>query len=213
MVVSEKSPSTAQFAKLSSKTLKEKTGRDWSEWIEWLDEAEAQDMSHKEIVALLKGMGSPWYRQKIALGYREAKGNRELGEVFFGYEIGVTRTFPIPVRKAWDLMTSDQGLAIWLGNLKDGRVEPGESFLTDEGITGKITVLEPHSHFRMVWKPENWRGSSTLQVRVMGSKSKHAGKSVISFHHEKLPDATDREAMRKHWEEKLAELTQLIERK
>jgi hypothetical protein len=74
-------------------------------------------------------------------------------------------------------------------------------------------VLEPGSHFRLAWKPDNWRHNSTLQVRVTGSRSKHAGKSVISFHHEKLPRPTDRDAMKKHWEEKLSDLAEIIKGK
>ena len=154
-----------------------------------------------------------WYRQKIALGYREAIGQRQPGELASGYEIGVTRTFPIPTQKAWELMTSDQGLNAWLGELEDGSIGTSKSFKTKEGVTGTITVLEPGSHFRMAWKPEDWHHSSTLQVRVTGSKSKNAGKSVISFHHEKLPNVADREAMREHWEEKLSDLAEIIKGK
>lgn len=206
--------SANQLAKLSSKAVKEKTGRDWAEWIEWLDSLQSAGKTHRQIVTLLsEHVESIWYRQKIALGYREATGQRMPGELASGYEIGVTRTFPIPRTKAWELMASEKGLSAWLGDLEDGRIGPAESFKTKEGITGTITVLEPGSHFRLAWKPDNWRHDSTLQVRVTGSKSKHAGKSVISFHHEKLPRAADRDAMKKHWEEKLSDLAEIIKGK
>ncbi|WP_353719680.1 SRPBCC domain-containing protein [Dyadobacter sp. 676] len=206
--------STDQLAKLPSKTLKLKTGRDWTEWIDWLDSHEATTKEHKQIVAILADqVESAWYRQKIASGYREARGLRALGELSSGYEVGVTKTVPVPAAKAWEMITSGAGLAVWLGNLAEGKIARGQTFRTKDGITGTITVLEPGSHLRMAWKPENWRGSSTLQVRVTGSRSKHAGKSVISFHQEKLPDATDREEMKAYWEEKLSRLTQIIKGK
>ncbi|SEJ62903.1 Uncharacterized conserved protein YndB, AHSA1/START domain [Dyadobacter sp. SG02] len=206
--------SSDQLAKLSSSTLKEKTGRDWAEWIEWLDNLKSDGRTHKDIVTLLTDhVESTWYRQKIALGYREATGQRQLGELLSGYEVGVSRTFPVSAKKAWELIASEEGLSTWLGALADGRIGAAESFSTRDGIIGTITVFEPGSHFRMAWKPEYWRYNSTLQVRVTGSKSKSAGKSVISFHHEKLPRAADRDAMKRHWEEKLSDLAQIIKGK
>jgi uncharacterized protein YndB with AHSA1/START domain len=214
MARSDTTSSANQLAKLSSKAVKEKTGRDWAEWIEWLDSMQSEGKTHRQIVTLLsQHVESIWYRQKIALGYREATGQRLPGQLSSGYEIGVTRTFPIPRTRAWELMASEQGLSAWLGDLEDGSISPTESFTTKEGITGTVTVLEPGSHFRMAWKPEHWRHNSTLQVRVTGSKSKHAGKSVISFHHEMLPRAADRDAMKKHWEEKLSDLAEIIKGK
>lgn len=214
MAINETLSSTDQLAKLSSQTLKEKTGRDWAEWIEWLDNMKADGKGHRELAAMLADhVENNWYRQKIALGYREVTGQRQPGELLSGYEVGVSRTFPIPMHKAWDLITSEEGLLTWLGALTDGRFGAGETFKTKEGITATITVFEPGSHFRMAWKPEYWRYNSTLQVRVIGSKSKSAGKSVISFHHEKLPRAADRDAMKRHWEEKLSGLAEIIKGK
>ncbi|MCF0069936.1 SRPBCC domain-containing protein [Dyadobacter sp. CY261] len=214
MATSDTLSLTEQLAKLSSKALTEKTGKDWHEWIEWLDELGGEQKSHRELVSLLADhIHSPWYRQKIALGFREAKGLRELGEVSSGYEVGVTRTVRVPLKKAWEIMTSQEGLAIWLGDITKGDVSEGASFETKQGITGTITVLEADSHFRMAWKPASWRNSSTLQVRVTGSKARSAGKSVINFHHEKLPRASDRAAMKKYWEEKLSVLAEIIKGK
>jgi uncharacterized protein YndB with AHSA1/START domain len=203
-----------ELAKLSSHTLKEKTGRNWAEWIEWLDNLKSDGRAHKDIVALLEDhVENAWYRQKIALGYREATGQRQLGELLSGYEVGVSRTFPIPAQKAWELIASEEGLSTWLGFLADGHIAMGESFKTQDGITGIVTIMDPGSHFRIAWKPEYWRYNSTLQVRVTGSKSKSAGKSVISFHHEKLPRAADRDAMKRHWQEKLSDLAEIIKGK
>lgn len=214
MAINETLSSTDQLAKLSSQTLKEKTGRDWAEWLEWLDNMKADGKGHRELVAMLADhVENNWYRQKIALGYREVTGQRQPGELLSGYEVGVSRTFPIPMHKAWELITSEEGLLTWLGALTDGRVGAAETFKTKEGITATITVFEPGSHFRMAWKPEYWRYNSILQVRVIGSKSKSAGKSVISFHHEKLPRAADRDAMKRHWEEKLSGLAEIIKGK
>lgn len=214
MATGDTSTSKRQLAKLSSKAVKEKTGRNWEEWIEWLDDRKPAGKTHRQIVALLsEHIESIWYRQKIALSYREVRGNLPPGELLSGYEVGVSRTFPIPMSKAWELVTSEQGLSAWLGEVEDGSIDVAETFKTKEGVTGSVTILEAGSHFRMAWKPQNWRHSTILQVRVTGSKSKTACKSVISFHHEKLPRAIDRDAMKRRWEEKLYELAEIIKGK
>ncbi|MGV3603513.1 MAG: hypothetical protein ACO1N1_20000 [Dyadobacter fermentans] len=214
METSEKKSSKEQLARLSAAALKNKTGRGWKEWIQWLDDLGADKKTPREVqAALAEHVDNVWYRQKIALGYREARGLRGVGELESGYEIGVTRTFPIHSSKAWEVLTSEEGLAAWVGDLENGAIGPDESFTTKEGITGTITVLQPGSHFRIAWQPLHWRQSSILQVRVIGSKSKNAGKSVISFHHEKLPGAGDRSAMKQRWEEKLSHLAEIIKGK
>ena len=44
-----------------------------------------------------------------------------------GWEIGVSRTVPHPLDEVWRLLTSDEGLALWLGEgaLRDGRRNGG----------------------------------------------------------------------------------------
>ena len=48
------------------------TGKPWEEWLEVLDRAEAREMDHRQIVALLAedpGLSSGWWQQTIAVGY------------------------------------------------------------------------------------------------------------------------------------------------
>lgn len=214
MIDNETFSSTDQLAKLSSNVLLEKTGKGWDTWIKWLDKAAAENLTHKALVSMLEShVESMWYRQKIALGYREAKGKRELGEIASGYEVGIRHTFPLTAKQAWQFITSREALDIWLGPLKTGKFREGSSFETTDGLTGTITVLEPGSHLRMSWQPAQWRHSSILQMRVMANKAKDVAKSAIIFHHEKLPAPSDRVDMKKHWEEKLSGLAEIIKGK
>ncbi len=64
-------------------------------------------------------------------------------------------------------------------------------------------VLIANSRLRMGFHPPGWDEPSTLQVRVNPGKS---GKTALSFHHERLPDAHAREAMRQRWKDTLAQL-------
>ncbi|MFN2128846.1 MAG: hypothetical protein ACK2TU_13385, partial [Anaerolineales bacterium] len=66
--------------------------------------------------------------------------------------------------------------------------------LTD-GSYGTIRVYTPGSHLRITWQPRGWARPSTIQVRVI-----HKGnRSIIAFHQEHLPGATERAERRQHF--------------
>jgi uncharacterized protein YndB with AHSA1/START domain len=119
-----------------------------------------------------------------------------------GWEIGCRKTFPVSAHTAWDFMFSDEGLALWPGRL-DQEIAVKESYKTSNGAEGVIRVFKPFSHIRLTWKKKGWENVSTLQVRVMAGGN---GKAVISFHHEKLQDAAQREEMKAHWDKVLEKI-------
>lgn len=124
-----------------------------------------------------------------------------------GFQLGIRRTFPISYDKAWDLLFSDNGLKIWIGELISGDFSINQDYQTKEGISGCIKVFKPFSHIRLTWKKNEWQNVSTLQIRIIVSKSG----TTISFHQEKLLDNNQRAEMKKHWENILTKLTDKIE--
>lgn len=124
-----------------------------------------------------------------------------------GFQIGIRRTFSISSKKTWDFLFSDKGLKIWLGELISGDLSINQDYQTKEGITGCIKVFKPFSHIRLTWKKNEWQNVSTLQIRIIVSKSG----TTISFHQEKLLDNNQRAEMKKHWENILSKLTDKIE--
>ncbi|CAM3280202.1 hypothetical protein [Brevibacillus sp. AY1] len=40
-----------------------------------------------------------------------------------GFQVGVRRTFPIPQEQAWEMLTSSEGLTLWLGNSPSVQLE------------------------------------------------------------------------------------------
>lgn len=123
-----------------------------------------------------------------------------------GWEIGVRRTFPITADKAWRLLMTQPGLGYWLGHGVGPEFKRGDAYTTQEGATGFIRSYTDGSLIRLRWQPPHWDFTSTLQIRV----SPAAGGATISIHHEKLQNAEQREAMRAHWGEVLAKLSELI---
>ena len=119
-----------------------------------------------------------------------------------GFQFGLQRTFPVTGEEAWDFMVSDRGLKIWLGDLVSP-LELKRKYLTKSGIHGLVRVFKPYSHLRMNWKKNNWENMSTLQIRTIGNSD---GKSIISFHQEKLTDAKQRAEMKEYWNRKMDDL-------
>jgi uncharacterized protein YndB with AHSA1/START domain len=123
-----------------------------------------------------------------------------------GYEIGVRRTLPLSLDAAWRLLTSAEGLGLWLGDLPAADFAPDAAYRLADGTRGEIRVFKPGSHVRLTWQPPGWARPSTIQVRVLPS----GARTAIAFHQEHLPDGAAREARRAHFAAALDGLAWLI---
>jgi uncharacterized protein YndB with AHSA1/START domain len=175
------------------------TGRTWDQWEELLDGLGAAERSHREIVALVAGHGgevSGWWQQSVAVGYEKLKGKRKTGETAdAGVQVGVQRTLEVNPERAWQLLTSAEGVRAWLGAGARLRFEEGERYRTDDGAEGEVRVVRPGRHVRLTRHPKGWPRPSTMQVRVEGKGER----AVIGFHEEHLPDLGERERRREHY--------------
>jgi hypothetical protein len=124
-----------------------------------------------------------------------------------GFQIGIRRTFPISPEKAWGFLFSENGLKIWLGELISGEFSINQDYQTKEGVIGSLKVFKLFSHIRLTWKKNGWQNITTLQIRIIASKSG----TTISFHQEKLLDENQRAKMKKYWGNILTKLTDKIE--
>ncbi|RWR04611.1 SRPBCC domain-containing protein [Siminovitchia fortis] len=116
-----------------------------------------------------------------------------------GFQVGIRRTFPISQEKAWELVTSEDGLKLWLGESDGITLQPGQKYITKTGA-GEIRVFKPLHQLRLTWQKEGWPKPSTVQVRII---SKERNKATISFHQENLSDKNIREEMKEYWEKVL----------
>lgn len=190
--------------RISDDAVRRATGRGWDEWTGWLDERGAAAMSHKEIVALLRGPGavaSGWWQQSVAVAYERAKGLRVEGRApDVGFEIGVSRTVPLPADEAWRRLTGPDGVRVWLGDLPGLRFEAGERYRLSDGTTGEVRVVVAGERLRVTRRPEGWARAATVQLRV----TPKGGRSVVAFHEEHLPSVEEREARRAHFQAAIA---------
>jgi uncharacterized protein YndB with AHSA1/START domain len=109
-----------------------------------------------------------------------------------GFQIGARRTMPVGFEKAWQLLTSEKGLSLWLGKTGELELKKGAQYRLEDGTHGEVKVCEPLSHLRLTWHQSGWQRASTIQVRVIPRDER----TVIAFHQEHLPGLLEREERR-----------------
>ena len=196
------------LGRISSASVRRATGRGWEEWLEALDAAGAADWDHKAIVAHLERehpeAGSGWWRQSIAVEYERARGKRAVGQTAdAGFQVGVQRTLDMGLEEVWELIISRPEL--WLGEGASVTFEKGHRYEVPSvrgapGARGEIRVVRPRQRLRLTWQPDGWPSAATLQLTLAEAAS---GRTAITAHLERLPDASARAAMRTHWSEAL----------
>lgn len=202
---------TQATGRISDEAVEKATGKMWAAWLALLDEAGAAGWEHKDVASFLAGRHglTPWWSQTVTVGYERARGLRAAGETAgAGFEVGAQKTVALPQERAWGLLVSPRGLAVWLGETPGVALAAGQAFATTEGITGTVRVFNPPHHMRMTWRPEGWSRASTLQVRAVPVG---AGRTSLRFHHEQLAGERGRGRIRQRWHEALAELAALAE--
>jgi len=125
-----------------------------------------------------------------------------------GWEIGVRRTLPISTGEAWEALMTQPGMGYWLGHGVRPVFKKGASYKTTEGTEGDIRSYDQGHLIRMTWQPPDWDFASTLQIRVLPAKTG----ATISFHHEKLANGDQREAMHAHWMAVMDRLEALVKK-
>lgn len=197
-------------ATISDAAVEAATGKNWRKWNGLLSKAKKERWSHQEIVAHLKTRYklSPWWCQMVTVVFEKENGLRTPGRTASaGFEVGAQVTFPIPARKVWNLVTSAEGLKIWLKPVSPFAMASHRKFKTRDGATGIVRVLKPPKHLRMTWQPRGWSRASTIQVRVVATGK---GRTSLRFHQEQIPNAPERERMRKRWKDVLAKFDESL---
>ncbi|MFE7615543.1 SRPBCC domain-containing protein [Streptomyces sp. NPDC057496] len=120
-----------------------------------------------------------------------------------GWEIGVSRTLPLPPAAVWDFLTGREGARLWLGPVEGAGglpTEKGEPYRTADGVAGELRGHRPGSRIRLT------HGSTTVQVTVSPAPGAGGTKSVLRFHQEHLASAAEREERRAHWRRVMDEI-------
>lgn len=133
---------------------------------------------------------------------------REVGRTEdVGYQIGVRRTVPCTIDEAWELLTSREGLDVWLGPGAQLSPEKGATYETEGGTSGEVRSFRERDRIRVTYRPPDRSHDTTVQVALLET----ATGTAFLFHQEHLADGEERERQREHWRGVIARLVDLLE--
>lgn len=187
-VVKPPAPPAVSDPGMSDEAIRRGTGRGWAEWFEVLDAWGGTGGSHVEIARYLhEEHGVPgWWTQSVAVGYERARGMRAPHQRPDGYQVSVSRTFPVEVDVLFRAFAEAGHRARWLdpGTLDVRTTQPGRSARFD---------------FR----------DGTTRVQAYFT-AKGPAKAGVQVQHERLADAAAVEATRAFWKERLRRLADVL---
>ena len=173
---------------ISDEAVREKTGQAWDEWFAFLDASGAQDLSHREIVALLKERTelNGWWQQMVTVTYEQARGIREMHQKEDGYQISASKTISVPVEILYRSWADTRQRARWL--------------------TEKPTIRTKTENLslRALWTD----GITRLDVMFY---VKTPEKCQVTVNHSKIADAAEAEQHKQFWREALQRLKSQLE--
>ena len=123
-----------------------------------------------------------------------------------GWQIGVSRTIPLPAQEVWAFLTGPEGLALWLGEVAAIEPRRGAPYTLADGTTGEVRGHQEGSRLRLTRRPPGAQRESTVQFTVT---PKGQG-CVLTFHQERLAGAAEREERRLHWQKVMDEVTGVL---
>ena len=124
-----------------------------------------------------------------------------------GWQIGVSITVHAPAEPVWERLVSGEGTAIWLGTGVDLGHERGDRYETADGVTGEVRSFRPVDRVRLTWQPDDWDHETLVQVAL----DDRGDRTGVRFHQERLSDADEREAQRRHWKAVAEQLRPMLE--
>ena len=166
------------------------TGKNWDSWVASLNDAGAQDMTHKQIVRIAyKQIGEKasagWWSQHVAVAYEQHIGRRQPGQRQDGtYEVTVSKTAS---------GSMDDAMSSWL-KLVDGMQE----------FNG-VKIGEPKSS--RTDKRRHWGVPLEDGTRVDADVSKKDNtRALLAITHIRLKSPEEIEKQRAYWKEFIQKL-------
>ena len=178
----------AELAGMSDAMIEDKTGCTWERWVYALDRQRAEQMSHRDIAALVKEKYkvSPWWTQTVTIGYERIKGLRTRGQQRNGtFEMTKSRTFNVPVTTLFDAWANARVRRRWLS-----------------GVTVKVRTATTAKSMQLDW-PDGG-------IVAVGFLAKGASKSAVAVGRARLPDRESADRQKLEWSARLDALGEML---
>jgi hypothetical protein len=173
---------------MSDEAIRRGSGKGWAEWFEILDAWGATRRTHAEIARHVhEEHGVPgWWTQSVTVGYERARGLRATHQRPDGYNVSVSRTFPVDVDTLFRAFAEPARRARWL--------EPG---------TLEVRTTQPGRSARFDFRD----GTTRVQAYYT---AKGPAKASVQLQHERLADAAAVEETRRFWKDRLRRLADAL---
>jgi hypothetical protein len=181
----------AALAGMSDESVKAKTGCTWDRWVRALDHHGAEQMSHRDIAALVnsKYKIDRWWSQSVVVGYERIKGLRVRGQGRNGrFEATKSRTFDVPVTRLFEAWADPTARRRWLN-----------------GAGVKVRTATAPKSIRLDWSDGDMSG-----IVAVGFTAKGRSKSAVALAHAKLPDRETADRLKQYWSERLDALGEVL---
>lgn len=123
-----------------------------------------------------------------------------------GWQVGVSRTIDASPQSVWETLTSDEGLAVWLGPDASLPRERGQSWSTAEG-GGEVRSYHEGDRIRLRLPTDDGAAETTGQLAVVATDD---GRARLVLHEEHLRDPGERLRRQSHWRGVADRLERLI---
>lgn len=111
-----------------------------------------------------------------------------------GWQIGVSRTLDATPEAVWELLVSERGLAIWLGD--GAALDPETGRWTSDAAAGEVRSYHAVDRVRLRLPTDDGTHVTTTQLAVQATAD---GRTVLVLHEEHLRDPGERIRRRTHW--------------
>jgi len=178
----------AALAGMSDASLKAKTGCTWDRWVHALDRHGAEQMSHRDIAALVstKYKVDGWWSQTVTVGYERIKGLRARGQRRDGtYEATKSRTFNVPVTTLFDAWADARVRRRWLN-----------------GASVKVRTATAPKSMRLDWTDRS--------IIAVGFAAKGKSRSSVAVAHTKVPNRETADRLKEFWSDRLDALGEAL---
>ncbi len=177
----------------SDAALVRRTGHDWAHWYRILQTTGAADKPHTEIARFLSSdLGvDGWWSQEITVRYEMAIGRRTPGQRPDGFEATGAKTVKAPPERVYEAVRDDAQRERWLGRRLRLRTA-NQNRTTSAYATVRFDWEEPDQRI-VIWLAD--KGDRT----------------AVSLAHQRMPDKSTADAMKRFWRERLAELAAFVE--
>jgi uncharacterized protein YndB with AHSA1/START domain len=141
-------------------------------------------MPHREIAQFVSSLGTPsWWTQMVTVGYERIRGLREKGQRRDGlYEAGKSRTFNVPIETLYDAFANARTRRRWLE------------------VKVTVRTAAQNKRIRLTWDDDT--------LVELNFTSKASARSVVALVHQKLPNKSTADAMKKTWTQHLDRLAE-----